>query len=253
MKSIAAIFYRDYRQRMTNVGFVFWDLLAPLAYLTLFGLGFERMIGSAPIFGGASLSYTAFLLPGVLAMVTFTVAMNTSWGFFMDKDSGIFYEQLTYPITRQQILIGKICFNVLLSVLGSLLVTLLGVLAMDVTVRWNLLPLTLALVVVSTAAWFYFFSIFAIKMRRMDSFNTVTSASYILLMFFSSLFYPLADLPIWFRAIAYLNPMTWQVDLMRYTLLGTGSEMALWLECAALLAFAATSLLFAVRALNRAA
>lgn len=252
MKGIAAIFYRDYRQRMTNVGFVFWDLLAPLAYLTLFGLGFERMIGSAPLFGG-SLSYTAFLLPGVLAMVTFTVAMNTSWGFFMDKDSGIFYEQLTYPITRQQILIGKICFNVLLSIIGSLLVTLLGVLAMDVTVRWDLLPLTLLLVVVSTAAWFYFFSIFAIRMRRMDSFNTVTSASYILLMFFSSLFYPLDGLPAWFRAIAYLNPMTWQVDLIRYSLLGTGEQMALWFEGAALLAFAALSLAFAVRALNRAA
>ncbi|MGH6609908.1 MAG: ABC transporter permease [Burkholderiaceae bacterium] len=253
MKGIAAIFYRDYRQRMTNIGFVFWDLLAPLAYLTLFGLGFERMIGSAPILGDASLSYTAFLLPGVLAMVTFTVAMNTSWGFFMDKDSGIFYEQLTYPITRQQILVGKICFNVLLAIIGSLLVTLLGVLAMDVTVRWNLLPLTLLLVVISTAAWFYFFSIFAIRMRRMDSFNTVTSASYILLMFFSSLFYPLDGLPAWFRATAYLNPMTWQVDLMRYSLLGIGESTALWIEGLALVVFAATSLALAVRALNRAA
>ena len=253
MKGIAAIFYRDYRQRMTNVGFVFWDLLAPLAYLTLFGLGFERMIGSALAVDGNPLRYTAFLLPGVLAMVTFTVAMNTSWGFFMDKDSGIFYEQLTYPITRQQILIGKIGFNVLLSVIGSLLVIMLGVLAMGVVVRWNLMPLTLALVVVSTAAWFYLFSIFAIKLHRMDSFNTVTSAAYILLMFFSSLFYPLDDLPVWFRAVSYLNPLTWQVDLMRYSLLGTGSAMALWLEAAALLAFALISLAFAVRALNRAA
>jgi ABC-2 type transport system permease protein len=253
MKGIAAIFYRDYRQRMTNIGFVFWDLLAPLAYLTLFGLGFERMIGTALVVDGSSLRYTAFLLPGVLAMVTFTVAMNTSWGFFMDKDSGIFYEQLTYPITRRQILIGKIGFNVLLSVIGSLLVILLGVLAMAVKVRWNLLPLTLALVVVSTAAWVYLFSIFAINLHRMDSFNTVTSAAYILLMFFSSLFYPLVDLPAWFRAVSYLNPLTWQVDLMRYSLLGTGSVVALWLEAAALLAFALISLAFAVRALNRAA
>ncbi|MGH6608764.1 MAG: hypothetical protein ACRECQ_00760, partial [Burkholderiaceae bacterium] len=70
MKPIAAVFYRDYRQRMTNIGFVFWDLFAPLAYLTLFGLGFERMIGGAFAVGGQALSYTEFLLPGVLAMVT---------------------------------------------------------------------------------------------------------------------------------------------------------------------------------------
>jgi hypothetical protein len=30
MKGIAAVFYRDYRQRVTNIGFVFWDLFVPL-------------------------------------------------------------------------------------------------------------------------------------------------------------------------------------------------------------------------------
>lgn len=151
MKGIATVFYRDYRQRMTNVGFVFWDLLAPLAYLTLFGMGFERMIGASCAIDGQAFGYTAFLLPGVLAMVSFTVAMNASWGFFMDKDSGIFYELLTHPITRQQILIGKISFNVLLSVIGSLLVILLGVAAMDVRIRWNMLPPTAVVVMASTA------------------------------------------------------------------------------------------------------
>lgn len=155
--------------------------------------------------------------------------------------------------TVVKILIGKISFNVLLSVIGSLLVIALGVVAMEIKVRWNLLPLTAALVIASTAGWFFLFSIFAIKLRRMDSFNTVTSAAYILLMFFSSMFYPLTDLPIWFRAAAYLNPMTWQVDLLRYSLLGVGTPATLWLEGAALLIFAVVGLTLAVRALNRAA
>ncbi len=252
MKSIGAVFYRDYRQRMTNIGFVFWDLFAPLAYLTLFGIGFERMIGSSFAIDGQALGYTAFLLPGVLAMVTFTVAMNTSWGFFMDKDSGIFYELLTYPITRTQFLIGKISFNVLLSLIGSLLVIALGVVAMNVRIRWDLLPLTAAVVIGSTAGWFFLFSAFAIRLKRMDAFNTVTSAAYILLMFFSSMFYPLTDLPVWFRAVAYLNPMTWQVDLLRFSLLGAGTPGTVMLEGAALGVFAVVCLAFAVRVLNRA-
>ncbi len=252
MNGIAAIFYRDYRQRMTNVGFVFWDLLAPLAYLMLFGIGFERMMGSAFVIDGQAIGYTAFLLPGVLAMVTFTVAMNTSWGFFMDKDSGIFHELLTYPITRQQILIGKISFNVLLAFLGSLLVIALGVLALGVRIRSELLPLTAAVIIVATAAWFFLFSAFAIRLRRMDAFNTVTSAAYILLMFFSSMFYPLTDLPRWFRVVAYLNPMTWQVDLLRFGLLGTSESGGLMFEGAALALFALVCLAFAVRALDRA-
>lgn len=253
MKSIAAIFYRDYRQRMTNIGFVFWDVLAPLAYLALFGLGFERMIGTDAAIGGHAFGYTAFLVPGVLAMVTFSVAMNTSWGFFMDKDSGIFYEMLTYPITRQHILIGKIGFNVVMSVLGSVLVVAVGAAAFGVPVRWSLLPVAVAVVIGSTATWFFLLSAFAISLRRMDAFSTVTSAAYILLMFFSSMFYPLSGLPAWFRFVSYVNPMTWHVDLLRFSVLGVGEASTLLTESVASIAFGAVCLGFAVRALNRAA
>ena len=253
MTGIGAIFYRDYRQRMTNIGFVFWDLFVPLAYLVLFGMGFERMLGGSIPIEGRDFGYTAFLLPGVLGMVTFSVAMNTSWGFFMDKDSGIFYELLTYPITRTQLLIGKISFNVLLAVIGSVMAVVLGVIAMDAPIRWDLLPLTAVIVMAATAGWFFLFSVFAIKLARMDAFNTVLSAAYILLMFLSSMFYPLADLPIWFRVPAYLNPMTWQVDLLRFSLLGVGSATTLLAEGAAVGIFALVCLTLAVRALNRAA
>ena len=248
MNGIRAVFYRDYRQRMTNIGFVFWDLFVPLAYLILFGLGFERMLGGAV----AGFGYTEFLLPGVLGMVTFSVAMNTSWGFFMDKDSGIFFELLTYPITRLQLLIGKISFNLLLALIGSVLAIIAGVVLMKATIRWDLLPLTAAIVITATAEWFFLFSVFAIKLARMDTFNTLLSAMYIMLMFLSSMFYPLSDLPIWFRIPAYLNPMTWQVDLLRFSLLGVGSTTTLILEGAAVVIFGLICLALAVRALNRA-
>lgn len=252
MSGIAAVFYRDYRQRMTNIGFVFWDLFVPLAYLLLFGMGFERMLGGSVAIEGQRFGYIEFLLPGVLGMVTFSVAMNTSWGFFMDKDSGIFYELLTYPITRLQLLIGKISFNLLLAIIGSLLAVGLGVVGMRATIRWDLLPLTAAIVITATAGWFFLFSVFAIKLARMDAFNTVLSATYILLMFLSSMFYPLSDLPVWFRVPGYFNPMTWQVDLLRFSLLGVGSATTLLLEGVAILMFALVCLALAVRALNRA-
>ncbi len=252
MNGIAAVFWRDYRQRMTNLSFVFWDLFVPMAYLALFGIGFERMLGGAVTLAGQPFGYTEFLLPGVLAMVSFTVALNTSWGFFMDKDSGIFYELLTYPITRPQLLIGKIGFNVLLALLGSLLTVALGVLAMDARVRWDLLPVVLGAVVLGTSGWFFLFSTFAIRSRRMDSFNTLTSAAYILLMFLSTMFYPTSTLPAWFRWVSWLNPMTWQVDLLRYGVLGVGEPRVLLAEGAALAGFVAVCLGFAVRALNRA-
>lgn len=252
MNGVFAVFYRDYRQRITNIGFVFWDFFAPIAYLLLFGLGFERTIGGQFSINGVQTGYADFFLAGVLAMTTFGIAMNTSWGFFMDKDSGIFYELLTYPITRRQLLLGKIAFNILLSLLGSLLVIVLGMLMMDIAVRWVLLPVTLLLVMCTTAGWFFFFSAIAIRSRRMDSFNTFTSAAYIILMFLSTLFYPMDQLPGWFRMLAWLNPMTWQVDVLRFTLLGIGSITMTLFEFTAFLVFTFVCLSFAVKAVDRA-
>jgi ABC-2 type transport system permease protein len=251
MNGVAAVFYRDYRQRRTNIAFVFWDLFVPMAYLFLFGLGFERTVGRFTI-DGMHMGYTEFFLAGVLAMTTFGIAMNTSWGIFMDKDSGIFYELLTYPITRGQFLLGKICFNVLLSAGGCLLAIVLAAWTMQVTVRWAWLPVTLLVVMGTTAGWFFLFSILAVKLSRMDAFNTCTSAAYILLMFLSTMFYPMEQLPAWFRVLAWMNPMTWQVDMLRFSLLGVGSVGTILLECVGFLGFTLMCLWCAVRTIDRA-
>jgi ABC-2 type transport system permease protein len=253
VREIAAVIYRDWRQRITNVGFVFWDLFVPVAYLALFGVGFERALATSFVVDGQTLDYTAYFLPGVIAMTAFSVAMNTAWGFFMDKDSGIFFELLTYPITRRQLLIGKVCFNVLLSVLGAFLTITLGVFVMGVRIRWGFLPLTAVIIMATTAGWFFLLSIFAIRLHRMDAFNTLTSAAYIFLMFLSSMFYPLSELPGWFQTVARINPMTWQVDLLRFSLLATGTPTVMLLEGAAFGVFTLVCLGFAVRALDRAA
>jgi ABC-2 type transport system permease protein len=185
-------------------------------------------------------------------MTAFSIAMNTAWGFFMDKESGIFWEILTYPITRRQFLIGKVCFNIFLSLLGALFAIALGVTVMGIAVRWSLLPLTAAVIVVTTAGWFFAMSILAVRLDRMDAFNTVISAAYIFLMFLSSLFYPLTGLPAWFRWIAWANPMTWQVDMLRFSLLDVGSPSIVLAEAGAFGAFTLVGLAAAVRTLDRA-
>jgi len=253
MNGAGAIFYRDYRQRITNKTLVIWDLLAPLAYLLLFGSGFERMIGDGLTVDGRPFGYTTFLVAGVIAMVTFSVAMNSSWSFFVDKESGIAQELLTYPITREHILIGKIGFNVVVVLIGSAAVIALGALVLGTPVRWGSLPLLTLVTVVATGGWFFVFSACAIGLSRMDVFYAVTSAAFIILMFFSSMFYPLSDVPRWFQIIAYLNPLTWQTDVTRFALLGVGTAETLLYEGSALAVFCIACLILAVRALNRAA
>ena len=47
----------------------------------------------------------------------------------MDRDNGIFYEMLTYPMSRAQYLLGKVLFNVLIALVQAVVTVTLAALA----------------------------------------------------------------------------------------------------------------------------
>src|SRR5215831_17759451 len=171
-RALEAVLFREAKIRATNWTFIFWDLLYPLGYLLVFGLGMNASLGFTSELTG--LDYNAFFLAGVLGMASFGIASNTSWSFFLDRDNGIFYEMLTYPLSRSQYLIGKVLFNELVSLVQALLTVALAAALLDVPIRAEGAPLLLAATIVGTAGWFFFYAIFALRIRRNDAFNTVT-------------------------------------------------------------------------------
>ena len=249
MSAISAILYREGKIRATNYTFLFWDLFYPLAYLLVFGVGVNEALGGA--FPSGPVDYNSFFLAGVLGMASFGIAANTSWTFFLDRDNGIFYEMLTYPMTRAEYLLGKMLFNVGIALFQAAITIALAAALLGVRLRWDLLPLLALAVVVGTAGWFYFYAIFALKIRRNDIFNTVTSIFYFVFLFASSMFYPLDPLPAWFRVTALANPITWQVDVLRYATIGLGSPAHIAWEAAGFLIFALLSFALAVRSLDQ--
>ena len=183
MKPLLAVLYREGKIRATNQIFIFWDVAYPLLYLLVFGVAMERAMGfTVP---GISVSYNAFFLAGVLGMASFAIASNTAWSFFMDRDNGIFYEMLTSPMTRGQYLLGKVLFNIVVALVQALITVVLGALFLGVPLRVTGMPWLLAAVIVGTAGWFFFYAIFALKIRRNDAFNTVTSVFYFVFLFAS--------------------------------------------------------------------
>jgi ABC-2 type transport system permease protein len=248
--SLAAVMIREGKIRATNAVFIFWDLLYPLGYLLVFGIGVNASLGFTS--GLTGVDYNAFFLAGVLGMASFGIASNTSWSFFLDRDNGIFYEMLTYPISRSQYLLGKVLFNIVVALVQSVITVALAAALLGVAVRFDRLPLLLAAAAVGTAGWFFFYAIFALRIRANDAFNTVTSVFYFVFLFASSMFYPLEPLPRMFRLAALANPITWQIDVLRYATIGIGDGGAMIVESAAFLVFTAISFAAAIRSLDNA-
>jgi ABC-2 type transport system permease protein len=246
---LTAVMYREAQIRVTNLLFIFWDVLYPLGYLLVFGVGIDRALHFDV--SSTAVNYHAFFLGGVLGMASFGIASNTAWSFFLDRDNGIFYEMLTYPMSRSEYLLGKVLFNVFVALLQAAVTIVLAACVLAVPIVWRLTPLVAAVVVVGTAGWFFFYAIFALTMRRNDAFNTVTSIFYFVFLFASSMFYPLDPLPWALKVLSYANPITWQVDLLRYATIGIGSASALMLEAAGFVVFTLLTFAGALLALRR--
>lgn len=249
LAALRAVVHREARIRLTNATFIFWDVFSPLAYLLVFGVGIDAALGAPDL--PAGVDYNAFFLGGVLGMASFGIASNTSWSFFMDRDNGIFYEMLTYPLSRSQYLLGKVLFNVGIALLQAAIAVGCGAALLGIPVRWDLTPLLALAVAGGTAGWFFFYAIFALRIRRNDAFNTVNSIFYFVFLFASSMFYPLDPLPAWLRAAAQVNPITWHVDVLRFATIGLGDPAVLAWQAVAFAAFTVASFAVARRLLDR--
>jgi ABC-type multidrug transport system permease subunit len=249
MSAITAVLYRDARIRATNLTFVVWDLCYPMINLLVFGVGIDAALGMK--FDMAGLDYNAFFLAGCLGLGSFAIPANTAWSFFMDRDNGIFYEMMTYPMTRAEYLFGRMLFTVSLALAQGALTLAAARWLLHVPFGGGHAWLLVGMLALGPSAWFYVYAALALRIRRNDAFNAVTSILYFVLIFLSSMFYPTEPLPRWFAAAALANPITWQVDVLRYATIGLGDPARVAIEAAGFAAFTLIASLLAVRVLKR--
>jgi ABC-2 type transport system permease protein len=251
MQQILAVMYREYLIRRTSPLWLFFDVAVPLLYLLMFGVALDKALGFGLQLGDGSVGYNRFFLAGVLSMTCFGSAINQSYGFFVDRDNGILYEFLTYPMTRGQFLLGKILFQCVMSIVQGVLTLLLAQYVLGIDVMWELVLFILIGVVIGTSGWFFFLAILAFRIRRNDTFNTAINVAYFVLIFLSTTFYPIDQAPDWLKISSYLNPLTWHTDVLRYLTVGIGSLELVVLQAIGFSIFLLISFWFAVRALQR--
>lgn len=247
-RRILAVAGRETRFRFSNFGWLFWDLCYPAGYLLALGAGLSGLL-VADIAGG---SYSAFLLPGILVMAGQTLAVNSSWALFMDRDNGIFFEHLTYPLTRANFLGGRLLFNLGMGALQSMVLIAAAIFLLRVPVGAGRAVLLLVLALAAVPLWYFALFAAAIRIRRMDAYSTFLNVVFLGALLLSPVFYPIDEMPAWFRAIAYANPLTWSVDLLRAIAFGDARTARLALEAAAYAGGTAAAFVWALRSLRTA-
>ncbi|ARV60229.1 multidrug ABC transporter permease [Nostocales cyanobacterium HT-58-2] len=194
----------------------------PALWLLIFGQVFSR-IRAIPTNG---LPYLDFMAAGILAqsvlfMAIFTGGMSIIW----EKDLGIVHKFLASPTPHVAMVLGKSLSSGVRSLPQIVIIYGLSLL---LGVKLNFNPLSImavVLIVVLGAVCFSTFSlIIACLVKTRDRFTGIGQLMTMPFFFASNAIYPISLMPKWLQVLSYLNPLTYQVDALRGTMLANGTS-----------------------------
>ncbi len=236
----AIIFRREMLRYKRERAYWIGQIVFPLAMVGFIGVGLNDVV-SLP----TGTSYVGHVATGVLVLLVGSGGVGGGFTLIQDRESGFLRALLVAPISRTSIVLGKILARLAASLV---LVLLLAALLAPFTPVRLVHPGAVVLAVAGVTASFVALGVaLATVLRSPESFRLLAALVTVPLYMLSGIFYPVSTLPLPMRLLAYVNPLTYSADLLRYGLLGV-RELPLELSAAllAVLSVAATLLAIAV-------
>jgi ABC-2 type transport system permease protein len=206
----------------------------PILWLLVFG----QVMARARAIPTGNLSYLDFLAPGILAQSALFSAIFFGIAVIWERDLGVLHKYMVSPAARGALVTGKALAGGLRALVQAAMVYVVAVL-MGIHLRFEPLALigVVTVVVVGSAAFATFSLVIACIVRTRERFMGIGQLLTMPLFFASSAVYPIAVMPDWLKALAQVNPLTYQVDALRAMMVqGTTATFPLPLDFAVLAA-----------------
>jgi len=191
----------------------------PTLWLVVFGQVMGRLRGVPT----GNMSYRDFMAPGILAQSVLFIAIFYGISVIWERDMGILHKFMVSPAPRVALVLGKALSA---GVRGLTQAVIIYVLALLIGIRARFGPLAILGVLASTilgAAIFSTFSlVIACLVKTRDRMMGIGQVLTMPLFFASNAIYPLALMPSWLQVIAKVNPLSYQVDLLRALMVSGG-------------------------------
>ena len=190
--------------------------IQPMLWLLVFGVVFAKT-HAIPT---GSLSYLDFLAPGILAQSVLFVAIFYGISVIWERDLGIVHKFLVSPTPRTALVLGKALSAGLRALSQAVIVYALAA-VLGVRLNWSAVGLggVIALVVLGAALFATFSLIIACIVKTRERFMGIGQVLTMPLFFASNAIYPIEIMPGWLKWIAHVNPLTYEVDGLRASML----------------------------------
>jgi ABC-2 type transport system permease protein len=187
----------------------------PLLFLLALGYGLGAVYKRA-----GQGDYLQFLVPGIIIQTL--LFSGVFWGIqiLFDKRFGFLKEMLVAPVPRLRILLGNALGGATISLIQAVLVFVISIGLGFRMHNWALLPLAFLVMLILSLTLTSFGAGIASMVEDFQGFQGINNFLIFPLFFLSSSLYPLTNLPRFLELLASLNPLSYSVDLLRYTMIG---------------------------------
>lgn len=211
----------DYRR--TWRGSIYSSLLEPLLYLGALGLGLGTYINRHHPAGLGGLSYLTFLAPGLLAATgmqtgvgesTYPVLGSVKW-------NKTYQAAVASPLRPADVFHGHVLFVIMRLTMNCTLFLAVAAAFGAISSPWAVAAVPVA--VLTGLAFATPIEAWAVTRTKDTSFAMIFRFGVIPMFLFSGIFFPVSQLPVWLRPVAYASPLWHGVSLCRALSLGTAS------------------------------
>jgi ABC-2 type transport system permease protein len=202
---------RFVRQRSRIIG----AFASPLIFWLLLGFGVGRSF--SPASQTRSMNYQEYFFPGTVLMILLFTSIFSTISIIEDRKEGFLQAVLVAPVPRSALVFGKLLGGTSLAMMQGVLFMLLAPLVGISITRIPATLLMLALVAFGLTALGY---VIAWKMDSTQGFHAIMNLFLIPMWLLSGAVFPASGAPGWLRAVIDLNPLTYGMSAVRWSIYG---------------------------------
>ena len=205
-------FFSVYRQTVIP------GLISSVLYILIFGFTLEQRISEIQ-----GVSYTMFILPGLIMMNTLTNATsNTASSMLQMKLLQQLPDLLTAPLSGLEISIAYIVGGAVRGIVNGVLVLILGILLVGMPV---INPIgTIGFIFLVSWAFSSMGLLLGQLSESWDQLAMMQNFFLTPLSFLGGIFYSVSMLPDWAQTLSFINPIYYMINGIRYTILGVSDS-----------------------------
>ena len=227
-------FFSVYRQTVIP------GLISSVLYILIFGFTLEQRISEIQ-----GVSYTMFILPGLIMMNTLTNASsNTSSSMLQMKLLQQLPDLLTAPLSGLEIALAYIIGGTIRGMVNGILVLLIGVILIDLPI--SNLPGTLMFIFLVSWAFSSMGLVMGQLAESWDQLAMIQNFFLTPLSFLGGVFYSIKMLPEWAQNLSFINPIYYMINGIRYTILEKSDSpviISFWMAVLLTLSFTSLAIL----------